>query len=59
MGPPATSTPRKRKAPTLRREDWEPVKARIIELFGSQSLPLREVKDMIEQEFEMIGFTAT
>lgn len=30
MAPPPN--PRKRKAPTLRQEDWEPVKARIVEL---------------------------
>jgi hypothetical protein len=46
---------RKPKAPTLRAQDWEPYKARIVELHIDQKLPLREVKDKIEQEF---GFKA-
>ena len=50
MNPP--SRPRKRKAPTLRAEDWEPYKARIMEL---HNLPLTEIKDKIEQEY---GFKA-
>jgi hypothetical protein len=50
MGP-----PRKRKAPTLRAGAWEPYKARIIQLHNVQGLPLREVKEKIEQEFR---FTA-
>ena len=53
MGPPAK--PRKRKAPTLRADAWEPYKARIIELHTQQGLPLREVKENIMKEF---GFTA-
>ena len=53
MGPPAK--PRKRKAPTLRADAWEPYKARIIELHIQQGLPLREVKENIMNEF---GFTA-
>ncbi|KAJ9636760.1 hypothetical protein H2199_007754 [Coniosporium tulheliwenetii] len=53
MGPP--TNPRKRKAPTLRAEDWEPYKARIIELHIEQNRPLPEVKDTIEREF---GFQA-
>ena len=53
MGPPAK--PRKRKAPTLRADAWEPYKARIIELHIQQGLPLREVKENIMKEF---GFTA-
>ena len=51
--------PRKRKAPTLRDDDWEPVKARIIELHVTQNRPLSEVKETLEQEFRSIGFTAT
>lgn len=50
MGPP--TNPRKRKAPTLRAEDWEPYKARIIELHIDDGLPLREVKDIIDRESE-------
>jgi hypothetical protein len=52
-GPPSGT--RKRKAPTLRVEDWEPYKARIIELHIEQDLPLRKVKDAIQKEF---GFEA-
>ncbi len=48
MRPPAK--PRKRKAPTLRAKDWEPHKARIIELHIGQDLPLRQVKDTIKRE---------
>lgn len=53
MDPPAK--PRKRKAPTLRADDWEPYKARIIELHIEQDTPLRKVKEMMERE---TGFTA-
>lgn len=57
MAPPPN--PRKRKAPTLRRDDWEPLKARIIELHITQKRPLSEVKKMVEEEFKVIGFSAT
>ena len=50
---------RKRKAPTLRSEDWEPVKRRIIELHITQNLPLPKVKQIIETEFKSSGFSAT
>lgn len=53
MGPPTKS--RKRKAPTLRADAWEPYKARIVELHITQGIPLREVKEKIKEEF---GFTA-
>lgn len=53
MGPPGR--PRKKKAPTLRANAWEPYKARIVELHITQGLPLKEVKKKIEEEFE---FTA-
>ncbi|OCL06080.1 hypothetical protein AOQ84DRAFT_441071 [Glonium stellatum] len=55
MGPPAR--PRKRKAPTLRADEWEPYKARVIELHIERDppLPLPKVKDAIEAEF---GFVA-
>ncbi|KAF2794007.1 hypothetical protein K505DRAFT_374918 [Melanomma pulvis-pyrius CBS 109.77] len=53
MGPPTKT--RKRKAPTLRADEWEPYKARILELHIEQKLPLREVKEQILSEF---GFTA-
>lgn len=53
MGPPTQS--RKRKALTLREADWEPYKARILELFTTQELPLPKVKQIIEEEY---GFKA-
>jgi hypothetical protein len=55
MGPPTKT--RKRKAPTLHADDWEPYKARIIELHVERDppFPLRKVKDIIEAEF---GFVA-
>ena len=55
MGPPTKT--RKKKAPTLRPADWEPYKARIIELHITQDPPLslKEVKDTMEREF---GFVA-
>ncbi|KAG7427486.1 Nephrocystin-3 [Fusarium oxysporum f. sp. raphani] len=52
-GPPRKN--RKKKAPTLRDEDWEPFKDRILELYETHKLPLEKVKTMIEEEF---GFTA-
>jgi hypothetical protein len=54
---PPPPNPRKRKAPTLREEDWEPVKERVIELHVNQDIPLNKVMDIIEEEFP--GFTAT
>ena len=50
---------RKRKAPTLSLSDWEPVKARVIELYVALDLRLSEVKKKIEEEFKSSGFTAT
>jgi hypothetical protein len=47
--------PRKKKAPTRRAKDWEPYKARILDLHDTQNLSLKTVKNMIENEF---GFTA-
>lgn len=55
--PPART--RRRKAPTLRAEDWEPVKSRIIELHITQNLPLPDVKEIIETEFKSSSFSAT
>jgi hypothetical protein len=53
MGPPTKT--RKRKAPTLRAEAWEPYKSRILDLHITQKLPLPEVKKRLESEFQ---FTA-
>jgi len=50
---------RKRKAPTLRDEDWVPVKRRVIQLHIDENIPLPEVKKQIEKEFMSSGFTAT
>lgn len=50
-----TRKSRKKKAPTLRHEDFEPFKDRILELYETQKLPLQKVKSIIEEEF---GFTA-
>ena len=47
---------RKRKAPTLRASDWEPVKCRIIELHIARNISLPDVKEHIKKEF---GFEAT
>lgn len=52
MSPPSM---RKRKAPTLYRRDWEPVKSRIAELYVTENRPLKEIKETLELEF---GFTA-
>jgi hypothetical protein len=54
MAPPPN--PRKQKAPTLRVDDWKPVKARVIELHITQKLPLPEVKKIVERDLP--GFTA-
>ncbi|KAL6922334.1 hypothetical protein FSHL1_006297 [Fusarium sambucinum] len=53
MGPPPKR--RKRKAPTIRAKEWEPYKARILDLHDEQKFSLPKVKTMIEEEF---GFTA-
>ncbi|KAF1967391.1 hypothetical protein BU23DRAFT_437468, partial [Bimuria novae-zelandiae CBS 107.79] len=53
MGPPAR--PRKRKAPTLRADDWKPYEERILDLHIVQKLPLPKVRQMIEEEY---GFKA-
>jgi hypothetical protein len=53
MGPPTKR--RKKKAPTSHAHDWEPYRARIIELHIEQGIPLRAVKGIIEEEFK---FTA-
>ncbi|KAH7406458.1 hypothetical protein DE146DRAFT_647548 [Phaeosphaeria sp. MPI-PUGE-AT-0046c] len=53
MGPPTQS--RKRKAPTLREDDWEPCKARILDLHTTQKLSLSKVKQIIEDEYGFIA----
>jgi hypothetical protein len=55
MPPPALNS-RRRTAPTLRDDDWTPVKGRILELHIDQNMPLPKVKDTIEKEF---SFKAT
>jgi hypothetical protein len=49
MGPP--NRPRKRKAATLRADDWEPYKKRILDLHIKQKKPLPEVRQTIEKEY--------
>lgn len=43
--------PRKKKAPTLNADAWQPYKARIIELYREHDLPLKAVKAKIEEEY--------
>lgn len=52
---PQLTSARKRKAPTLRADAWNPYKYRIIELHIEQDLPLTQVKEVMEKEF---GFKA-
>lgn len=54
MGPP--DRPRKRKAATLRADDWEPYKKHILDLLIEQGKPLDEVRKAIKKEY---GFEAT
>ncbi len=53
MGPPIQ--PRKRKAPTLRAEDWEPYKTRILQL-QKERLTIPQLIEKIKAEY---GFIAT
>jgi hypothetical protein len=46
---------RKRKAATLRADDWEPYKKRILDLHIKQKKPLPKVRQTIEKEY---GFKA-
>jgi len=42
---------RKKKAPTLRENDWEPFRERIVDLYSS-GMPLKQVKQAMETEFK-------
>lgn len=53
MDPPPKK--RKRKAPTLHADVWDPYKSRILELHTSQGLSLKEVQKIIKAE---TGFSA-
>jgi len=53
MGP--SARPRKRKAPTLRADDCEPYKKRILDLHATQKLPLPKVRQRMKEEY---GFKA-
>jgi hypothetical protein len=56
-GPPPPRLPgRKRKAPTIRLEEWERVKPRISSLHFEQKLPLSKIMADLEVNF---GFKAT
>jgi hypothetical protein len=46
---------RKKKAPTLRRQDWEPVRARILELHDKEKKTVAQLRSIIDAEF---GFKA-
>ncbi|KAF2028075.1 hypothetical protein EK21DRAFT_32037, partial [Setomelanomma holmii] len=54
MEPPAQPQKRKRWS-TLRASDWEPHKERVFDLYVTQGLPLREVRQVLE---EKTGFKA-
>ncbi|KAF2668140.1 TPR-like protein [Microthyrium microscopicum] len=49
IAPPTKS--RKGKAPTLRLEDWELVKSRVLDLHVTQNIPLPKVIQTIEEEY--------
>jgi hypothetical protein len=53
MNPPPR--PRKRKAATLREDDWEPFKNRILELHIEEGMPLPKVKRKIEEQYGFIA----
>jgi len=58
FAPPILANPsRKRKAPTLRAADWEPMKRRITELWtGEEKYTIPRLEEALRLEF---GFTAT
>lgn len=49
--PPKAGQPRKRKAATLRVDDWEPYRKRILDLHIKQNKPLPEVRQVMEKEY--------
>jgi hypothetical protein len=53
MRPP--DRPRKRKAATLREEDWKPYKKPILDLHIEQKVPLQKVRELIVEKY---GFKA-
>jgi len=53
MGPPPKS--RKRKAPTLTEEDWQPYKDEIIRLYVDEDMPLHRVMEAMENEHEFVA----
>ncbi|EGX89621.1 C6 finger domain protein, putative [Cordyceps militaris CM01] len=52
----AAKTQRRRKAPTLREHDWEPLKTRIVELHVKRNMSLPDVRALMQRER---GFEAT
>lgn len=55
--PISTTSVRKKKAPTLRAADWEPMKTRITELWTSdEKCTILSLRETLEREF---AFTAT
>ena len=53
MAPPILSRKRK-KAPTMREKDWEPMKARIVELYVTNKEPLTAVREHVHAEFGLL-----
>lgn len=49
------SKKRKKKAPTLRADAWEPYKDRIVQLHIQEGQPLRKVKETMERECNFIA----
>ena len=47
------AAPRRRKAPTLRDSDWEPMKARIVQLYVHDNLTLPQVTQSVNLEFNL------
>lgn len=47
---------RRRKAPTLREHDWEPLKTRIVDLHVKMNMSLPDVRALMQKEQ---GFDAT
>lgn len=49
---PLSATRSRRKAPTLRDRDWDRVKDRIVHLYKVEGKSLKDVKSIVEQEFQ-------
>lgn len=49
---PLSATKGRRKVRTLRDRDWEPMKDRIVHLYKEEGKSLKDVKSIVEQEFQ-------